>query len=173
MKHSLFIPFFFMAVYIGSNVLALISIWASIRYPKFARLFFLLLFAWAFWINCSMAIESPWAYEDYADSAVPLYEQFILGAFQKIITPMVLAIAACQGLIAISMLMKGLLFRIACWGGIVFCMAVAPIGAYAAFPATVFLAIALYLLQKKHDNLYLWERSHHSHEKTAFVPRPY
>ena len=170
MENSLFTPYFFVVAYIGSNIIAALSIFASIRFPKFARLFFMLLFGWACWINSSMSIESPWAYEDYADSAIPLYKQFILGAFEAIITPMVLVIAACQGLIAVSMLLKGQFFRIGCWGGIVFGLAIAPIGAYAAFPATIFMAIALFILQKRSYSCYLWERSGGQSVKSGFGP---
>ncbi|TDE08148.1 hypothetical protein [Dyadobacter psychrotolerans] len=165
MDHLPFTPFFFVLAYITSNLLALLSIFASIRFPKFARVFFIMLFGWACWINSSMALDTPWVYQDYADTAVPLYKQFILGTFEAIVTPMVLVIAICQAFIAIAMLLKGKLFRIGCWGGIVFGLAVAPLGTYAAFPATVFMAIALYLLQKKNDNLFLWERKHDQHKK--------
>ena len=105
-----------------------------------------------------MAIETPWVYQDYAETAIPLYKQFILGVFESIITPMVLIIAVCQGFIAISMLLKGKIFKAGCWGGIIFGLAIAPIGAYAAFPSTILMAIALFLLQKNPDNLYMWER---------------
>lgn len=160
MDKSPFTTLFFMMAYITSNILAMLSILASFKAPKMARLFFLLLFGWACWLNSNMAVDSPWAYQDYADTAIPLYKRFIRGAFEPIITPMVLSIAACQGLIAISMLLKGILFRMGCWGGIVFGLAIAPLGTYAAFPATLSIAVALYVLQKRHDNLFLWERSH-------------
>ena len=162
MDHSPFTPYFFVVAYITSNVLALLSILAAFKAPNLARLFFLLLFGWACWFNSSMAVDTPWAYQDYADTAIPLYKRFILGAFEAIITPMVLFIAVCQGLIAISMLLKGKIFRIGCWGGDIFGLAVAPLGTYAAFPATVSMAIALYVLQQRHNNLFLWERRHPS-----------
>ncbi|WP_149242866.1 hypothetical protein [Dyadobacter sp. 32] len=158
MDHFLLNPFFLVAVYVGANLLALLSIWASVKHPQFARLFFLLLFGWACWLNSSMSVETPWVYQDYADSSVPIYKRFILGAFEAIVTPMVLFIAASQGVIALSMLLKGKLFRYGCWAGIVFCVAVSPIGSYAAFPATLFMAVALFLLQRNHAQTFIWER---------------
>jgi hypothetical protein len=157
MDHSPFTPFFFVIAYITSNVLALLSILAAVKAPKVARVFFLMLFSWACWINSSMAVNTPWVYQDYADSAIPIYRQFIIGVFEAIVTPMVLIIAVCQGLIAISMLFKGKIFRTGCWGGIIFGLAVAPLGSYAAFPATLSMAIAFYILQKRHSDLFLWE----------------
>ena len=169
MDHLPFTPFFFVLAYVMSNVLALFSIPAAIKAPKLARLFFLLLFGWACWINSSMAVNTPWVYQDYADSAIPLYREFIMGAFEPIITPMVLAIAVCQGLIAISMLLKGKWFKFGCLGGIVFGLAVAPLGTYAAFPATISMAIALYMLLKRHDNLFIWQQKDKKNQKPEGV----
>ncbi|MCE7043788.1 hypothetical protein [Dyadobacter sp. CY312] len=158
MDHFLINPYFLVGVYVASNVLALLSIFASVKKPQLARLFFLLLFGWACWINSSTALDAPWVYQDYADSSIPVYKRFILGAFEAIATPMVLSIAAAQGLIALSMILKGNLFRFGCWGGIVFCIAISPIGSYAAFPATLFMAVSLYLLQRKQGDLFIWGR---------------
>jgi hypothetical protein len=168
MKFYPFSPFFLVAVYIIANILAFFSILASTRFPKLARLFFLFLFGWAFWINSSMAIDTPWVYQDYADSSIPIYRKFITGAFESIMTPLVLVIAAGQALLAILMTLKGKLFKLGCWGGIIFCLAVSPIGSYAAFPATLFMAIALYILQKGHNGLYIWE--HHPEEIKKVKP---
>ena len=169
MDHLPFTPFFFVLAYIASNVFELLSVLAAIKAPKVARVFFLLLFSWACWINSSMAVDTPWVYQDYADTALPLYKQFILGAFEAIITPMVLVIALCQGLIAISMLLKGKLFRAGCWGGIVFGLAVAPLGTYAAFPATLLMAVALFILQSHDEGQYLWERNRKVVKSKALV----
>ena len=85
---------------------------------------------------------------------------------------MVLIIAASQGFIAISMMLKGKIFKYGCWAGIVFCVAISPIGSYAAFPATVFMAIALFLLQRRSSNLYLWEQKYED-PKTIDLAKPH
>lgn len=148
---------FFWTAYTVANLLFLFAIWGSKHWPRTTRLFFLLLFGWAAWFNASMALISPSVYQDYADTAIPLYRWFIMGPFVTIIRPMILLIAAGQALIAGSMLLKGELFKLGCWDGLVFGLAIAPLGLYAAFPATVLMAIAFYRLQKNHDNTYLWE----------------
>ncbi|MFC5412469.1 hypothetical protein ACFPMF_24305 [Larkinella bovis] len=149
---------FFWTTYAVVNLVFLFTIWSSKHWPRLTRLFFLLLFGWAAWFNGSTVLDSPWVYQDYADTAVPLYRWFILGAFTYIIKPMILFIVVVQALIALTMLLKGDLFRLGCWNGLIFGLAIAPIGWYAAFPATVLMAIAFYRLQKNHDNTYLWER---------------
>jgi hypothetical protein len=132
--------------YLLSNAFAAILIATSKKRPEFTRMMVLLIFLAAAAVNTYIAIDAPWAYQDYADTAIPLYKKFILGAFEPIITPMVFAIAFCQLLIAISMLGKGHLLKTGCLAGIVFCICIAPLGLYAAFPATLLLAIALFRL---------------------------
>lgn len=61
---------------------------------------------------------------------------------------MVLGIAAGQVFIAVSMFMKRRWFRAGCVGGMVFCLAITPLGLGAAFPATLLLAIAFYRLYR-------------------------
>lgn len=134
--------------YLISNALAVTLIGTSKKHLRFTRHMFLLIFAAAAVANTYIAIDAPWAYQDYADTAIPAYKKFILEAFEPIITPMVLTIAFCQLLIAISMLGKRQLLRTGCWAGIIFCISIAPLGLYAAFPATLLLAVALFRLQQ-------------------------
>ncbi|MGG7665512.1 hypothetical protein [Dyadobacter sp. BHUBP1] len=131
-----------------SNAFAVVLIATSKRYIPFTRLMVLLIFLAAAAVNTYIAIDAPWAYQDYADTAIPLYKKFILGAFMSIITPMVLTIAFCQLLIAISMFAGRQALKIGCWAGIIFCVSIAPLGLYAAFPATLLLAIALFRLER-------------------------
>ena len=127
-----------------SNAFAVVLIVTSKRNIQFTRLMVLLIFLAAAAANTYIAIDAPWAYQDYADTAIPLYKKFILGAFISIITPMVLTIAFCQLLIAISMFAGPRALKAGCWAGIIFCVSIAPLGLYAAFPATLLLAIALF-----------------------------
>jgi hypothetical protein len=64
-------------------------------------------------------------------------------------------IATCQGLIALSMILKGWFFKTGCIGGIIFLLAIAPLGVGSGFPCTVVFAIALAVLYRKGKN-YLW-----------------
>lgn len=134
--------------YTASNLVALTLIWTAKKHPDFTRASFFLIFIGAAAANTYIALDSPWAYQDYADTAVPLYKQFILGAFEAIITPMILIIALAQLAIAAAMLFKGKFLIAGCWAGIVFGISIAPLGLYAAFPATLLMAVALFVLQK-------------------------
>ena len=158
MSDAPFSPLYFWIAYAASNALALAAVWGSRRFPRPTRLFLSLLFGWASWFTVTTALESPWVYLDYADSAIGPYRAFILGPFEALITPVVSTIAAGQGLIALAMLGRGYLFRLGCWGGMLFGLAIAPLGLYAAFPSTVLLALAFYFLQRNPSATYLWKR---------------
>ncbi|TLV02443.1 hypothetical protein [Dyadobacter luticola] len=146
-------PLAFWAAYSTSNLIAITLIWSAKKYPVFTRAAFFVIFIAAAAANTYIAIDSPWAYQDYADTAVPLYKQFILGAFEAIITPMILIIALAQLTIAAAMLFKGKFLNAGCWAGIVFGISIAPLGLYAAFPATILMAVALFVLQRNQSPL--------------------
>ncbi len=134
--------------YLACNGLAIFMIWISKARPSVARTILFLLFFFAAGVNAYIALDAPWSYQDFADGAIPLYERFIVGAFIPIITPMVLTIAICQLLIALAMTAKGRLFTAGSWAGIIFCIAIAPLGLYAAFPMPLLLAWAMFRLMR-------------------------
>lgn len=70
---------------------------------------------------------------------------------------MVTIIAIGQGLIGIGLLLKNQIVRIACYGAIVFFIAIIPLGIGAAFPATLITALAVYFILKKDDLDYIWK----------------
>ena len=150
----------YLLMYIISNIVALLLLWTAWKRPRAARLLFFLLFAWASWTNWSTALNNPQFYIEYADfSFLSVYKQFIRGWFSKHITEMVIFIAACQALIAISMLLKGWVLKTGAIGAIIFLLAIAPLGVGSAFPFSLIASAALYLIIRKGANEYLWATS--------------
>src|SRR6266511_3228644 len=47
--------------------------------------------------------------------------------------------------------------KLACIGGIIFCLAIAPLGVGSAFPATVSMAIAFYILLIRYEHDFIWK----------------
>jgi len=140
-----------------SNIAAILFLLAAYRWPKIARVLFLLLFGWASWINWKTSLENPNAYLEYAELTWSnLYKYFINGWFSNHIPFAVGAIATCQGLIAISMLLKDWIFKAGAIGAILFLLAIVPLGVGSGFPCTIIFAAAMFLLFKKENN-YLWE----------------
>lgn len=146
----------FLVAYIISNVLAIIFFTSSILWPRVGRLLFVVLFSWASWANWNMAINNPQDYLSYADlTFLPLYRSFILGWFSNHIQVSVGLIATAQGLIAMSLMMKGFLYKLGLISGILFLIAIIPLGVGSALPCTLILAIGLVLLSSQDS--FLWQ----------------
>ncbi|EAR01427.1 hypothetical protein [Maribacter sp. HTCC2170] len=141
-----------------SNLIAILILSAAIRLPKLARLLIALLFFWAFWLNLTTSQYNPGEYLNYAKlTPFSWLADFINGWFKPNITLMVTIIAIGQGLIGIGLLLKNQIVRIACYGAIVFFIAIIPLGIGAAFPATLITALAVYFILKKDDLDYIWK----------------
>lgn len=133
-----------------SNGIALIMLLLAIKWPKASKIAFLVLFGWASWTNFRVSTHSPEMYLEYGDLAWSAwYRQFINGWFAGHIKLAVGSIAACQGLIAISMLFKGWIFRLGAIGAIIFLVAILPLGVGAGFPCTAIAAVAMYITLKR------------------------
>ncbi len=144
--------------WIASNSIAILILIAAIRIPKLARLLFVLLFAWACWLNYTTAHKNPDDYLNYATlTPFSLYRDFINGWFKEHITIMVTLIAFGQGLIALGMLLKNWMVRLAGLGAIIFFLAIAPFGIGSGFPATLLSAASIYFILKNDDLNYLWK----------------
>ncbi len=149
----------YVTLLIVSNIVAIFQVIAAIKWPRIARLSFFLLFAWASWTNWTESQRAPQFYLEYADLTWSnLYRSFIKGWFANHVQLAVGLIAACQGLIAISMLLRGWLYKIGSVGGIIFLLSILPFGVGSGFPCTAIMAAALFILLKKHNNEFIWSR---------------
>ena len=147
----------YLTLYIISNAVALLMLWAGWKNQRILRLMMFLVFAWASFTNWNEALVAPQFYLEYADLTFsPLYRHFINGWFSSHITLAVGFIATCQAIIAVSMLLKGWIFRTGAIGSIIFLLAIAPLGVGAAFPCTVIVAISTWLLLRNKQINYLW-----------------
>lgn len=136
--------------YVISNIVALIMLACSWKYPNISRLLYSALFGWACYANTHAAIQTPHYYLDYAQYAfIGFYVKFINGFFEEHITAVVISIAVCQLAIALSMWLRGFLFRMGAVGAIVFLISIAPLGIGSAFPCTLIMAGGLLLLLRR------------------------
>jgi hypothetical protein len=148
----------YLVPYIISNIVFALSIAAALKKPIWTRIFLAGFFLWASYINLSSAIKSPEIYLAYGKlSFVPLYKNFIYGFFSRHINQFILPIAVGQFFIFLGLLLNKKCTKLACIGGIVFGMAIAPLGVGSAFPATVSMAIAFYILLRKYEHDYIWK----------------
>lgn len=156
----------YISLLVISNVVAILQLIAAFKWPAVARFSFFFLFAWASWTNWVTSQHSPHVYLEYADLAwSSFYRHFINGWFKDHIPFVVGAVAFCQGLIAISFLLRGWIFRVGCTGAVVFLLAILPLGIGAGFPCTAIMAAGILRLLTKHNNTYLWERKVNQKQK--------
>ena len=133
---------------IVSNIIALALLYLSWKRKNLTRVLFAILFIWASYTNLRAANNNPDLYLDYGKYAVSFYRQIIYGEFSKHITGYVSLIAVLQLFIGLGLLARGIVVKVSCIGGIVFLLAIAPLGAGAAFPFSITASIALFLLFK-------------------------
>jgi hypothetical protein len=146
----------YLVAYLISNVAAILFLLITYRSPRAGKIIFSILFAWAAWVNWRTAINSPQFYLYYSYPAMPLYEEFIQGWFSRHITLVVTIIAVSQAFIAAGLLLRGWVYKTAVLGGIVFLLAIMPLGAGSAFPCSLIMAITFVLFLYKQDKDYIW-----------------
>jgi hypothetical protein len=143
-------------VYIASNLVGLLFLMVACRNTKIARLMFVLLFAWASWINYTTCRSHPEFYLAYRKESIAVYSTFINGWFSSHVTAFVTMIALSQAMIATGMLLNGNSVRIACAGTIAFLIGIAPLGLYAAFPFSITVSTAAFFVLRFDDKDFLW-----------------
>lgn len=132
------------ALWIAIGGLFLITAWIR---PLLARWLYALLFGGACLVNAWTATFHPDAYLGYAPLAMlDVYRDLVgaLSAFQ--VGVLVMAVAVCQGFAAFGLAIGGPLARVALVGAAIFLVAIAPLGAGAAFPSTLLMALGALLL---------------------------
>jgi hypothetical protein len=143
--------------YIVSNLLFLLCLIAAFKRPIWARIFLAIVFLWASYINFRTAFLNPEVYLEYAVlTPLPAYREFINGFFSQHIGSLVSAAATGEFLIFGGLLLNNGWVRLACVGGIIFGLAISPLGVGSAFPATVLMAMSFWVLLKKDGHTYIW-----------------
>lgn len=148
---------FQLTAYLISNAVGTLILIAALKKPKLARLIFVILFGGASCFNYYNAHQDPQSYLALGDTALAFYTEFINGWFKDHITVFVTLIAIGQGLIALTMTLKGIRVQLSCIGVIIFLISIAPLGLNAAFPFSITVSTAAYFIIKKDDLNYLWK----------------
>jgi hypothetical protein len=148
----------YLLLLICSNLVAVLQLLVAVKWPRIARLSFFILFTWACFTNWNTSRHTPGVYLEYAELTwSSWYKSFITGWFSQHIQLVVGWIAVLQGLIAVSMLLKGWIFKMGALGAILFLIAILPLGVGAGFPSTAIMAIALFILLKQNVTQLIWK----------------
>lgn len=132
--------------YTITHVITFSLIFVCYKWPKIGKVAWGIIFILAGIFNLYTVISNPQAYLVYSQGAVGLYQKFINGVFSSYTALIVSSIASGQILVGIFMLMKRKLFLLGIVGGIIFLVAIAPLGIGSAFPSTLLMSISLVLL---------------------------
>lgn len=138
-----------------SNLAAIFLIFLCFRRPRAGRTAFTVIFLAAGIFNIIAVFISPQIYVEGFGPGVVLtdYKNFIYGAFQENPALYVIPIGIGQILAGVLLLLKNVWLKAAIMGGIVFFIAIAPLGIGSAFPTTIFLAFGLVVLAVKKNEL--------------------
>lgn len=139
--------------YIITNIAAILLIIVCCKRPKTGKAAWGIIFILAGIFNIFTAVKNPQAYLGYRDHAVEFYRFFIDGVFSSFTIFIVSLIGAGQILVGIFLFMKRKLFLLGILGGIVFLVAIAPLGVGSAFPSTLLMAISLVLLHIRYKKV--------------------
>ena len=148
----------FLIPYIISQVVSIIILIVAWKKTSWARVLFALLFFWASGTNMYIGITKPDTYQLYADLAIPVYRDFINGWFSHSNHIVIPLIAVGQFLIASGMLLKGWWVKAACVGTIIFLLSIAPLMVGSAFPFSITVSVAAWLVLSNDDKNYVWKK---------------
>lgn len=135
----------------------LLLILLSLFKPQISRvvtgIFFLLM---ALGVNLTVLLTDPGLYALAGKNAIlPLYRWFFATVLGYIPVPFVIALIAFETAVGLLILHKGKAVKIGLLGGILFCLALFPVGIEEA--STPLLALALALLLRRPFERSLWE----------------
>jgi hypothetical protein len=136
--------------YTITNVSALLLIFICYKWPKVGKVAWGIIFILAGIFNIYTVISNPQAYIAYGQGAVGLYQKFIYGLFSSYTSLIVSFIALGQILVGIFLFMKRTLFFGGILGGVIFLVAISPLGLGSAFPSTLLMSVSLVILYMRH-----------------------
>jgi len=146
--------------YIITNVIAIVTAVIVMLWPNVGRVFLSGIFIGAAAFNAFTASENPGLYLQFSELTTSgFYRSIILGPFSEHIQAYILIIAAGQVFIGAFLLYKGKLMKTAMLAGIIFLLAIAPLGIGSAFPSSLILATALVILLRKKIDYSIYEGS--------------
>ena len=134
--------------YLLTNAIALALVFLAFKRHRLTRLVFILIFLLAGLFNIYTILTMPGFFNHYADKAfLNIYRSFISGYFSQHIQQVVAFIGLSQIIVAVLLSAGGRWVNLGVIGGIIFFVALIPLGVSAAFPAMLLFIAALALMQ--------------------------
>ncbi len=140
----------YMLPVILANLVAFVLVLSSYNFPRFLRVIWGLIFIIAGIFNLITVYNEPGVYVDaFGPPAIDIYQQFINGPFSERSALYVTLIALGQILAGGLIWSGGFWYYLGLTGGVIFMLAIAPLGVGSAFPAPLIMAFGLILMMRK------------------------
>jgi hypothetical protein len=140
----------FMIAYIITNVLSIVLIIICIKWQKTGKYLFAVIFLLAGIFNFYNVSTNSGSYMEFGKlTPVWFYRDFIYGDFKVHEMIYIIIISVLQLFISVCLFTESPLLGAGLKGGIIFFILISPLGLGSAFPASLFLAIAMYILYSK------------------------
>ena len=140
----------YMLPVILSNLVAVILALSSYNFPRFMRFIWGLIFIAAGIINLITVYNEPAMYiSGFGPAAVDPYKEIIYGPFSKQPAVYVTLIAVGQIIVGGLIWSRNFWYYLGLTGGMIFLLAIAPLGVGSAFPSSVIMALGLVLMMRK------------------------
>ena len=134
--------------YLVTNTIALVLVFLAFKHHRLTRFAFIIIFLFAGLFNIYTILTKPELFNHYADKAfLDIYRSFISGYFSHHIQLVVAVIGLGQIIVATLLSAGGHWIQFGVIGGIIFFVALIPLGVSAAFPAMLLFILALALMQ--------------------------
>ena len=138
----------YLVPWIISQVFSIVLLFIAWKKPVWARYIFSVMFLAAGTFNWFTVTNTPEAYQMYAETAIGFYRDFINGWFRDHVLLAVGAIATGQLLIGAGMMAGRRWLAFSCLVIIIFLIAIAPLGVGSAFPFSITVSIAVFLVYR-------------------------
>ena len=132
--------------YLVTHTITLSLLFICHKRPRIGKTAWGVIFVLAGVFNLIYGNVKPAAYLGYGEHALGLYQRFIHGAFSTNTGLFISLIALGQVLVGILLFARGMPFLVGILGGILFLLAIAPLGIGSAFPSTLLMALCLIIL---------------------------
>jgi len=132
--------------YIITHAISIVLIFICYKWPKIGKVAWGIIFVLAGIFNIYLGLTNPQKYVDLGQGAVGIYQKFIYGIFSSYTSLIVSLIALGQIMVGIFLFMKRMPFLWGILGGIIFLVAISPLGIGSAFPSPLLMVISLILL---------------------------
>jgi hypothetical protein len=146
----------YLVPYVISQIVALAVLLAAAWHIRLARLLIAVIFLYAGCYNLYIGFVKPNVYLGFADLALSWYADFIKGWFSRYNHIIIPLIAVGQLFIGVGITLSGKWVKWACIGAIVFLISIAPLMVGSAFPFSIPVSVAAWLIYRRKSNHLLW-----------------